>query len=77
MIGKLAAALARCLLLTAGLLAIAALLLTVIAWRLLTWPYRHHRPGMLEAGLGVIKALAALAATLNQQVVPTEGETTR
>ena len=82
MIAKLAAALGRCLLITAGLLAIAALLLAVIAWRLIGWPYRKRRPGKLDAGLATVTALSGLAAALSvstaaQHVEPTESEVTR
>ena len=67
MIARLAAGLARVLLVTAAILAIAALLLVVLAWRLLSYPYRRATPTTrrkLEAGLNVVGALAAFAATL-------------
>lgn len=70
MIAKLAAGIARALIVTAAILAIAALFLTVLAWRLLGYPYRKATPSRrrkLEAGLYLAGALAAFAATLRSE----------
>lgn len=70
MIVKLAQALARVLLVCAGLVFALALVLAVAGWRLLMWPYRSTRlgpPGALEATLGLIGAASALLASRAQQ----------
>ena len=61
---------ARAVLIAAGIVLVTALILTVIGWRLMMWPYRStHRDvvghrAKLEAGLAFVTAAAALWATV-------------
>lgn len=73
MIARLVHGVARAVLIAAGILLVAALLLAVIGCRLIMWPYRATHAGnagtrgKLEASLTLINAAGALLATLRPE----------
>ena len=57
-----AGAIAKVLLISAGLFLIVALVLLVAWWRVVSWPYRQRRPRDREALYAFLGAAAALLA---------------
>lgn len=73
--GQIAIVAGRLLAITAGVAFAIGLMLLVIAWQLLAWPYRRLEPGrrrhvQREAALALMTALAALLATMRRAPAP-------